>query len=60
MSSEYSDTVLHFGKYSGKTVEEIPSGYLKWLINNCTDDDITDAADKEYEWRTYWRKHFNE
>ena len=51
-------TVMPFGKFKGKLIEEIPSGYLKWLSENCDDDDICEAADKEYEWRTRWGKHW--
>jgi hypothetical protein len=59
MSNDYSDTIIHFGKYSGKTIEEIPSGYLKWLIDNCTIDEICEAAEQEYEYRSAWNKHWN-
>lgn len=27
---------LHFGKYKGKRLPEIPSDYLCWVLNNCT------------------------
>lgn len=55
---ESCETVVPFGKYRGKTIEEIPSGYLKWLAENCDNDDICEAADKEYQWRNQHSKHF--
>jgi hypothetical protein len=48
---------MPWGKHQGKTIEEIPSGYLKWLAENCDQDDICDAADQEYQWRDQHNKH---
>lgn len=52
--------VIYFGKYKGKDLEEIPSGYLKWLAENCEDDEVATAADDEYNWRTDHNKHFED
>jgi len=49
---------MPWGKYKGKDLEEIPSGYLKWLAENCEDYEIAQAADEEFRWRTDWNKHF--
>jgi hypothetical protein len=49
---------MPWGKFAGKTIEEIPSGYLKWLAEKCEDDDICEVADKEYQWRDQWGKHW--
>ena len=29
-----SETVCHFGKHKGKPLSDIPSGYLKWCVEN--------------------------
>lgn len=55
-----SEMIMPFGKYKGKTIEDIPSGYLRWLALNCDDDEICEAADQEYQWRDQNRKHFYE
>lgn len=41
-------------------MEDIPSSYLKWLAGNWSDDDVAESADREYEWRTEWNKHWEE
>lgn len=55
-----SDFVMPWGKYKNKTMEEIPSGYLKWLAENAKDDDVAEAADTEYNWRSEWKRHWFE
>jgi len=52
--------IIPFGKYIGEDLEDIPSSYLKWLAENCEDEDICEAADEEYRWRTNSNKHFEE
>ena len=48
-----------FGKHNGKTIEEIPSSYLKYIIENWDNHpDLQEAADAEYNWRTEWKCHF--
>jgi hypothetical protein len=49
---------MPWGKFKGKQIEEVPSGYLKWLAENCEDDTICNAADEEYRWRTDNHEHF--
>ncbi len=49
---------IPFGKYTGLEIEEIPSSYLKWLAENCDDDEIVEEAETEYEWRERFRSHF--
>jgi hypothetical protein len=48
---------MPWGKFIGKTIEEIPSSYLKWLAENCDDEDIATAADTEFEWRNEHSRH---
>lgn len=51
--------VAPFGKFKGKTLEDIPSGYLKWIVDKSeADDELIEAADAEYQWRSEHRKHF--
>jgi hypothetical protein len=49
---------MPWGKFKGKTLEDIPSSYLRWLQNNCEDDEIQEAAEAEYQWRTDHSKHW--
>lgn len=58
MSRKDGTMVMPWGKYRGKTIEEIPSGYLSWLMDNCDDDDICEAADLEFELREIYGTHF--
>ena len=60
MNKHDGTMVMPWGKFKGKTIEDIPSGYLKWLIDKCEslDDDLIEAADTEYQWRSEWKKHF--
>lgn len=51
-------TILHFGKYSGYNIEDVPSDYLKWMSENFDDDSLVEEADKELEFRDTWNKHF--
>lgn len=51
---------IPFGKHKGKDIEDIPSGYLKWLAENCEDDEIATAADQEYSFRTDHNTHFED
>lgn len=48
---------LNFGKHKGEEVEDVDSGYLKWLAENCYDDEVATAADEEYRWRTDNNEH---
>lgn len=45
------DFVMPWGKYEGQEMGELPSGYLVWLFENCSDDAIRDLAREEWEWR---------
>ncbi len=44
--------IMPWGKHKGEDIEDIPSSYLKWLAENCENEDICCAADEEYKWRT--------
>lgn len=51
---------MPFGKYRGKTIEELPSGYLRWMRDNVEDDDLVDAADDELQFRDIHNTHFED
>ena len=42
---------MPWGKFKMKRLDDIPSSYLKWLAENCDQDDISTAADLVYEYR---------
>ena len=43
--------IMPWGKHKGEDIEDIDSGYLRWLAANCEDDMIATLADDEYNWR---------
>ena len=49
---------MPWGAFKGREIEEIPSGYLRWLAENCEDDEIATEADEEYRWRSDTGGHF--
>jgi hypothetical protein len=50
--------MMPWGAFKGKPIESIPSGYLKWLAENCEDNDICEEADEEFRRRTDDNEHF--
>lgn len=59
---------LTFGKHRGKEIEDIPSGYLQWLLETLEDDDkfnernpgLYEAVEEEIEIRDRSDRHFYE
>jgi hypothetical protein len=47
-------------KYAGRTLSKVPSGYLRWLAENCYNDTIATAADREWQFREKYNEHFEE
>ena len=45
VSRMYNDR-MPFGKYKGQFMEELPSGYLRWLVENIKDGNIKQTAEK--------------
>jgi len=43
--------LMPWGKHLGTDIEDLPTDYLKWLAENCDDDEICEAADEEYRCR---------
>lgn len=58
MYKDLGMTIVPFGKYKGKIISDIPSGYLKWLAENAYIDEIAEAADAEYDFRDANNEHF--
>ena len=51
--------IMPFGVHRGKDIEDIPSDYLKWIINKVTtNDELVEAAEQEYDFREKWKTHF--
>ena len=48
---------MPWGVHKGKSIDELPSSYLKLLTEECDDDGIFDEADEEYRWRSYSNAH---
>ena len=53
-----NNSTMSFGKYKGKQIINLPSDYLLWLAENVEDGDICYTADKEYQMREKYNKHF--
>jgi len=51
---------MPYGKFKGKIMEEIPSKYLHWVAENFDNEDICEAADKEWQWREKYNQHWEE
>lgn len=51
-------TVMWFGEHKNKTIEEIPSGYLRWMVDELDNEDLIMAAESELEYRDNFNGHF--
>lgn len=51
---------MRWGKYRGRRIEDIPSGYLKWLAENARDEVVARNADEEWRWREDHNAHFED
>ena len=54
---------LYVGKFKGKTLEEVPSSYLKFIAENWNEDtghdrELCAAADREWTFRDNNNSHF--
>lgn len=52
---------MPFGKYVNKDMEDIPSSYLRWLIDDLDEQknaDLIEAADEELAFRDAHGGHF--
>ena len=56
-----TELAMPFGEYKGTLVHELPSGYLKWLAENCDwNTQIQEAADEEWQHRDKYNCHKEE
>lgn len=49
---------MPYGKFKGKYIHEIPSGYLRWMAENLEDETLCCAADEEFNIREAQNAHF--
>ena len=58
------EVVLSFGKFSGKSIEEIPSKYLFWLLEQDWFETkysyLVEPVEFELDWRTRMDRHFED
>jgi|SRR5579871_626496 len=49
---------MPFGKYRGEPLSEIPTGYLRWVLDTCElrSEDLRDAIEEELESREASRR----
>jgi len=54
------ELVMPFGKHKNKTIEEIPSGYLRWMVEELDgdkDEELIEAAEAELDYRDKFHCH---
>ena len=51
---------MPWGKYRGHEIEELPSGYLRWLATECDNEEIAEEADEEWQHRERYNAHHYE
>jgi hypothetical protein len=56
----FGNLAIHFGKHKGKMICDLPSDYLKWMIENVEEDYLSNAAESEFKFREKWGTHFYE
>ena len=53
--------IIPFGKFRDLNIEEVPSRYLLWLVDqdwfNDEHVELSNAVVKELEWREKWDRH---
>ena len=53
---------LSFGKFKGRDIESIPSGYLRWVVCESWFEEkypyLVEEIDEELKYRDDWSKHF--
>ncbi len=56
---DIGDHIIQFGKYEGKALSDIPSGYLKWFLDNAkVENETYIEIDKEYQFREKHNNHW--
>lgn len=51
---------MTFGKHKGKELEELPSSYLRWIVDEVKDEDLAEEAADELEYRDRRGGHFED
>ena len=51
--------MMPWGKYEGHEIDTLPSWYLKWLAEECDNDDIATEADEEWQYREKTDTHLH-
>ena len=54
------DTKMKWGAHKGKRLGDIPSGYLKWVAENWSDDRVATAADLVWSDRDNLNDHWED
>jgi uncharacterized protein (DUF3820 family) len=49
--NEYKNTVMHYGKYKGYYMKDIPTNYIEWLIMNVQDRGLAEMYAVELQRR---------
>jgi hypothetical protein len=49
---------IPFGKFKDFDIEEVPSGYVKWMMENIEDEIIQKIAEEEWYDREDNKSHF--
>lgn len=49
--------IMPWGKYEGEDMEDIPSSYLRWIMNNVDDQEVVEAAEAEMAYRDDHNAH---
>lgn len=50
--------ILDFGMHDGEDIEDVPSGYLEWIVDKLDNrPDVVEEAEAELEYRKKWGKH---
>lgn len=52
--------IMPAGKYRGVPMRLVPSSYLHWVAENWREESICVAADKVWNWREKYGRHFEE
>uniref|UniRef100_A0A6M3LCY2 Putative quorum-sensing-regulated virulence factor n=1 Tax=viral metagenome TaxID=1070528 RepID=A0A6M3LCY2_9ZZZZ len=63
MSNEWADYEMPWGKHQGECVGQVPSSYLRWILNEVDEDKwpkLVEAADRELSWRDEHNQHFED
>lgn len=59
-----ANTILSFGKHIGKDIEDVPSNYLEWVVQQNwfqdAHEELVTSIESELSYRTDHSQHFND